>query len=77
MKEEDGVLDIHDMHVWTLGSEIYALSCHVMVDDVKISESSRILADLKRDAGARLRHRPFDAGTGISATVMLAGLIAT
>ena len=47
MKEEDGVRDIHDMHVWTLGSELYALSCHVLVDDVKVSESTRILCDLK------------------------------
>jgi len=48
MKEEVGVLDIHDIHVWTLGSEIYALSCHVVVEDVMLSESSRILSDLKK-----------------------------
>lgn len=48
MKEEDGVLDIHDIHVWTLGSEIYALSCHVVVEDVMLSESNRILSDLKK-----------------------------
>lgn len=47
MKQEDGVLDIHDMHVWTLGSELYALSCHVVVDDVKVSEGGRILTDLR------------------------------
>lgn len=47
MKKEDGVRGIHDIHVWTLGSELYALSCHVLVDDVKVSESSRILCDLK------------------------------
>jgi cobalt-zinc-cadmium efflux system protein len=45
--EEDGVRDIHDIHVWTIGSELYALSCHVLVDDIKVSESSRILQDLK------------------------------
>lgn len=45
--QEDGVRDIHDIHVWTIGSELYALSCHVLVDDVKVSESSRILQDLK------------------------------
>lgn len=47
LKQEDGVRDIHDIHVWTLGSGIYALSCHVLVDDVKVSESSRIVSDLK------------------------------
>ncbi len=48
MKNEDGVLDIHDMHVWTLGSGIYAMSCHVVVEDVKISEGSRIIVDLRQ-----------------------------
>jgi cobalt-zinc-cadmium efflux system protein len=47
MKMEDGVRDIHDMHVWTLGSQVYALSCHVVVDDVMVSEGSRIMGDLK------------------------------
>lgn len=48
MKQEDGVRDIHDIHVWTLGSGIYALSCHVLVEDVKVSESSRIIGNLKQ-----------------------------
>jgi len=48
MQEEEGVLAVHDIHVWTLGSEIYALSCHVVVEDVMISESSRIMSDLKK-----------------------------
>ena len=54
MKQENGVLDIHDMHVWTLGSELYALSCHVVVDDVKVSEGGRILTDLRRSWPATL-----------------------
>lgn len=48
LMREDGVKDIHDMHIWTIGSGIYALSCHVLVEDVKVSESSRIMYDLKQ-----------------------------
>ncbi|MHB0915179.1 MAG: cation diffusion facilitator family transporter [Thermoleophilia bacterium] len=48
LMQEDGVRDIHDIHVWTIGSELYALSCHVLVDDVRVSESARIIMDLKR-----------------------------
>lgn len=48
LMREDGVRDIHDIHVWTIGSELYALSCHVLVDDVKVSASARIVLDLKR-----------------------------
>lgn len=47
MMREDGVRDIHDIHIWTIGSELYVLSCHVLVEDVSITESSRILSDLK------------------------------
>ena len=48
LMEEDGVKDIHDIHVWTIGSGIYALSCHVLVDEVKVSDSSRIARYLKK-----------------------------
>lgn len=47
MKQEDGVLGVHDIHVWTLGSGIYALSCHILIEDVMVSKSSRIIGDLK------------------------------
>lgn len=47
MKAEDGVLDVHDIHVWTIGSELYALSAHVLVEDIKVSESNRIMNDLR------------------------------
>jgi cobalt-zinc-cadmium efflux system protein len=29
----DGVLDVHDVHVWTLTSEMDAASAHLVVDD--------------------------------------------
>jgi cobalt-zinc-cadmium efflux system protein len=38
-----GVRDIHDLHIWSLGSRVHALSCHVFVNDVKISDSVTIL----------------------------------
>jgi cobalt-zinc-cadmium efflux system protein len=38
-----GVLDIHDLHIWSLGSSAHALSCHVVIDDVPPSASACIL----------------------------------
>ena len=29
----DGVLSVHDLHVWTLTSRVIAMSCHVVVGD--------------------------------------------
>jgi cobalt-zinc-cadmium efflux system protein len=42
-----GVQDVHDLHVWSIGSEIHALSCHVLIADIPPSESERILRDVK------------------------------
>src|SRR5215472_4345989 len=39
----DGVRDVHDVHVWSLGSDTHALSCHIRIDDITVSESQVIL----------------------------------
>src|SRR5215472_6901312 len=38
-----GVEDVHDVHVWSLGSDNHALSCHVRIADMPLSESEEIL----------------------------------
>src|SRR5262249_37356549 len=38
-----GVNDVHDVHVWSIGSDSHALSCHVKIDDMPLSESDAIL----------------------------------
>jgi cobalt-zinc-cadmium efflux system protein len=43
MRSVPGVLHVHDVHVWTLGSGAHALSCHVHIEDMQHSESERIL----------------------------------
>jgi cobalt-zinc-cadmium efflux system protein len=43
MRGVPGVLDVHDLHIWSLGSTAHALSCHVLIEDVPPSESDRIL----------------------------------
>ncbi len=37
-----GVREVHDVHIWSLGSHSHALSCHVQILDVPTSESERI-----------------------------------
>jgi len=34
----DGVLDVHDLHIWSLGSTSSALSCHVLIEDAALAE---------------------------------------
>jgi cobalt-zinc-cadmium efflux system protein len=43
MREIDGVIDVHDLHIWSLGSSAHALSCHVLIEDMPPSESNAIL----------------------------------
>jgi len=46
MRGVDGVLDVHDLHIWSLGSSTHALSCHVLIEDVPPSCSDVILRRL-------------------------------
>ncbi|HEX6803620.1 MAG TPA: cation diffusion facilitator family transporter, partial [Terriglobales bacterium] len=39
----EGVLDVHDLHVWSLGSSTHALSSHVLIEDMPPSASEYIL----------------------------------
>lgn len=51
--EVDGVLDVHDLHIWSLGSNASALSCHVLIEDMPPSQSDRILHGLNHLLGDR------------------------
>jgi cobalt-zinc-cadmium efflux system protein len=39
----EGVLDVHDLHIWSLGSRTRALSCHVQIQDIPPSASDAVL----------------------------------
>ena len=43
MRRVEGVIDVHDLHIWTLGSSAHAMSCHVLIEDMPPSESNSIL----------------------------------
>jgi cobalt-zinc-cadmium efflux system protein len=47
MQAIEGVVNVHDLHVWCLGSSTRALACHVTIADIPPSESACILTNLK------------------------------
>lgn len=53
MRRVPDVLDIHDVHIWSLGSSTRALSCHALIQDVPLSESESILQNLNHVLGER------------------------
>jgi len=50
-----GVVDVHDLHVWTIGSGSHVLTAHVLLSDKRISEASVILREIETRA-----HDEFD-----------------
>ena len=43
-----GVIEVHDLHIWSLGSQDHALSCHVLIEDMPPSASESILRDVNQ-----------------------------
>jgi cobalt-zinc-cadmium efflux system protein len=47
MLEVPGVREVHDIHIWSLGTQSHALSCHVHILDMPTSESEIICQRLR------------------------------
>jgi len=47
MLKVEGVQEVHDIHIWTLGTDLRALSCHVRIPDMHMDESQQVLARLQ------------------------------
>ena len=45
-----GVVDVHDLHVWTIGSAEHVLSAHVLLQGKRISEATAILREIESRA---------------------------
>lgn len=42
----EGVYGVHHLHIWALGPSMPALSCHIMVGDVPVKTTARLLDEL-------------------------------
>ena len=49
LKNVEGVDSIHDLHIWTITSGIFAMSAHVVVQDVMVSRTREILDTINRE----------------------------
>jgi cobalt-zinc-cadmium efflux system protein len=43
IRHVDGVMDAHDLHVWTIGPGVVACSCHIVVAEQTISSGQQVL----------------------------------
>jgi cobalt-zinc-cadmium efflux system protein len=49
MLKVNGVTAVHDLHVWTISSGVYALSAHLVVQDPMVCNNDEILSAVKHD----------------------------
>ena len=80
MEAVEGVVNVHDLHVWCLGSYSRALACHVTIADIPPSESACILASLNGRAprvNSRSATPPFSSSTSAAkhSTIAFASLL--
>ncbi|HEY1211683.1 MAG TPA: cation diffusion facilitator family transporter [Nitrososphaera sp.] len=48
LEQLEGVVEVHDLHVWTISTGMDALSGHVVVRDQLLSQSSKLLSDINK-----------------------------
>lgn len=50
-----GVRDAYHVHVWTITSGVYAMSAHVVVDDMPVSGSRELLENIRQRLAGRFK----------------------
>jgi len=43
----EGVQEVHDIHIWTLGTDLYALSCHIRIPDMHLESCEKMLGSIR------------------------------
>jgi cobalt-zinc-cadmium efflux system protein len=43
-----GVQEVHDIHIWTLGTNLHALSCHVRIPDMHLEQCESLLQQIQQ-----------------------------
>ena len=49
MQSVEGVINVHDLHVWSLTSQSHAMACHVQVIEMQLAESEAVLQRLNHE----------------------------
>jgi len=46
ISELDEIEGVHDVHIWTITSGMYAMSAHIYIKDLMVSETEKIMANI-------------------------------
>ena len=53
IRASQGVLDVHDLHVWMVGPGVVACSCHIVVAEQSVREGQQVLRAVVQDIERR------------------------
>lgn len=48
MTQVEGVKDVHDVHIWSICSNIHAMSAHVLVDSIRVQQTDILIRKISR-----------------------------
>ena len=48
LRKIQGVKGVHDVHVWSISPELHAMSCHVLIDDLLMSQAAEIRIEIEK-----------------------------
>ncbi|MCJ7508154.1 MAG: cation transporter, partial [candidate division Zixibacteria bacterium] len=48
LEKMEGIKGVHDIHIWTITSGIYALSGHLFIDDQMVSKTKQIVENVNQ-----------------------------
>ena len=53
VKNVSGVNEVHDIHIWTLTSGVFAMSAHLVIDDQMVSKSVDVVMAVRQELAQR------------------------
>ena len=48
VRKIEGVRDVHDVHLWAITSGMYAMSCHLLIEDQMVSNCTQIVEEVNQ-----------------------------
>lgn len=53
--EIPNVEEVHDIHIWTIGADLHALSCHVRIPDMHMEDCEKLLRRIRERLAERFQ----------------------
>lgn len=55
MMEIEGIKGVHDIHIWSICSNIHAMSAHVLVDRIHVEQTADLIMQINRTVSERFQ----------------------